>query len=469
MLKKYSYSIHKRLAWIVFIPTLLWALSGIMHPFMSHWFKTRLPQEEYKAEKVPANLTVTEFHHLLKINGIDEFNDLHVVTFHGKSYAQILDEKGIIYIDINTGKRIKKSDENYAQHIARYITKDLENPVKLTKITAFTSEYKSVNKYLPVYKVQFDRPDQMDIYVSTAESKFITFNDLKRKTFIHIFSWFHTWDFLNFLPSVVTISLMLAVLLILFLTAISGLLIYGLFYKVFVKIEPTKRDKYRVRHRVLGLSFSFFVFTFALSGAFHVWMKFNPKSSEANVLKDRFSSEELQSTSTFNLASLNGFGLVHIANKIYAQHLDTNDLKYRYIDLKNGKELKDGHQFYSLQLLNKFRDLKNQRSTVASITWTTEFTNEYGFINKYLPVMRYEFNDADRTTYYIDPAAQKLTAEIKQLDRYEGFSFAFLHKFHFLDTLGKNFRDATLVFFALGISLTTFLGIRMLKRKKIDP
>jgi hypothetical protein len=142
MLKKYSYSIHKRLAWIVFIPTLLWALSGIMHPFMSHWFKTRLPQEEYKAEKVPANLTVTEFHHLLKINGIDEFNDLHVVTFHGKSYAQILDEKGITYIDINTGKRIRKSDENYAQHIARYITKDLENPVKLTKITAFTSENK---------------------------------------------------------------------------------------------------------------------------------------------------------------------------------------------------------------------------------------------------------------------------------------------------------------------------------------
>jgi len=141
----------------------------------------------------------------------------------------------------------------------------------------------------------------------------------------------------------------------------------------------------------------------------------------------------------------------------------------RYIDLTNGKELKNGHEHYSLELLNNFKRLKNQTSTVATSTWITEFTNEYGFINKYLPVMRYEFNDANKTTYYIDPACQKLTAEITQVDRYEGFSFAFLHKFHFLDSLGKDFRDGILVFFALGISLTTFLGMKMLKRKKIEP
>ena len=469
MLKKYCYSIHKRLAWIVFIPTLLWAFSGMMHPFMSHWFKTHLPEEEYTSGKVPVTLSVNEFKDLLKTNGIHEFNDLHVVTFNGINYAQIIGDKGIIYIDIKTGKQIKNSDENYATHIARFMTKDFKNPVKLSKITEFTSEYKSVNRYLPVYKVQFDRSDKMDIYVSTAERKFITFNDLKRKTFIHIFSWFHTWDFLNFLPNAVTICLMLVILLVLFLTAISGLLIYGLFYKVFIKIEPSKRDKYRVRHRVLGLSFSFFVFTFAFSGAFHVWMKFNPKSSEANVWKESFSTDELHNTSLFNLASLNAFGLVHISNKIYAQYLDNNEATYRYIDLTNGKELKNGHEHYSLELLNNFKRLKNQTSKVATSTWITEFTNEYGFINKYLPVMRYEFNDANKTTYYIDPACQKLTAEITQVDRYEGFSFAFLHKFHFLDSLGKDFRDGILVFFALGISLTTFLGMKMLKRKKIEP
>ena len=44
-LKQRIYKWHKVLAFITIIPVLFWCLSGIMHPFMAHFFKPTIANE----------------------------------------------------------------------------------------------------------------------------------------------------------------------------------------------------------------------------------------------------------------------------------------------------------------------------------------------------------------------------------------------------------------------------------------
>ena len=80
--------------------------------------------------------------------------------------------------------------------------------------------------------------------------------------------------------------------------------------------------------------------------------------------------------------------------------------------------------------------------------------------------MAYHLNNEKNSSYYIDPSTGHLAAYIKNADRYEGLSFAFLHKFHFLDGFGKNVRDGILVFFALCILLVSIMGLILFIKKR---
>ena len=99
MLKKYSYQIHRRLAYIVFVPTLFWALSGLMHPFMSHWFKTELPQEAFQPEVVQQKLTPEMMKSLLIQNKVYTYIDLHAISLHGEDFLQVVQKNKTEYIE----------------------------------------------------------------------------------------------------------------------------------------------------------------------------------------------------------------------------------------------------------------------------------------------------------------------------------------------------------------------------------
>jgi len=48
----------------------------------------------------------------------------------------------------------------------------------------------------------------------------------------------------------------------------------------------------------------------------------------------------------------------------------------------------------------------------------------------------------------------------------EGYSFAILHKFLFMDWAGKNIRDLTMVLAALAILIVSVLGLILFIKKK---
>lgn len=118
--------------------------------------------------------------------------------------------------------------------------------------------------------------------------------------------------------------------------------------------------------------------------------------------------------------------------------------------------------FYSGQLL----------TAIQSIQPVTKFEGEYGFVNKRLPVWKLDYSANHNERYYVETSSAALAATINDQDLYEGYSFSFLHKHHFMDFAGKSWRDFSTMFWAamqiimvlVGISL--FIKLRFTHDKK---
>jgi hypothetical protein len=91
---------------------------------------------------------------------------------------------------------------------------------------------------------------------------------------------------------------------------------------------------------------------------------------------------------------------------------------------------------------------------------------EYGFVNKRLPVIKLAYDTPDKTTYYIDTATSHLATVVTNADRLEGYSFAILHKFLFMDWAGKGIRDLVTVLAAMGVLMVSLLGLYLFLKKK---
>ncbi len=134
---------------------------------------------------------------VLKQNRITDLKNFRLVSFNNNTFYQVktVDDK-LRYFNAVDGVELKDADTQYAEHLARYFLDDKTSVVKsITLQTSFSQQYKYVNRYLPVWKVSFDRGDNMDVYVETSSSRLGTFNTTSRKVFLWVFDNFHNWSF----------------------------------------------------------------------------------------------------------------------------------------------------------------------------------------------------------------------------------------------------------------------------------
>ena len=101
-----------------------------------------------------------------------------------------------------------------------------------------------------------------------------------------------------------------------------------------------------------------------------------------------------------------------------------------------------------------------------TITLQTQFDHEYGFVMKRLPVLKAHYADDQRTSLYIDPLDGALSAHITQPDRLEGFSFAYLHKWAFLNDWSKTGKDVLLTLAALAHLLLVAGGLWLYRQRR---
>lgn len=105
-------------------------------------------------------------------------------------------------------------------------------------------------------------------------------------------------------------------------------------------------------------------------------------------------------------------------------------------------------------------------SAIVGLSPVQQFGGEYGFINKRLPVVKVDYATPDHLSVYVEPATGVIAAVVRDRDRIEGYSFANLHKWHFLDFAGKDARDLASGAAALGVVLTTGLGLGLYVRRR---
>lgn len=493
--KQNIYKYHKYLAFFTIIPVIFWSVSGIMHPMMSHFFKPEIAKEYLENQKIDTskiNFTLKEA--LIK-NKVASIKNFRIVSFKNQQYYQVKNSKNeLVYFDTSTADSLKNGDNLYAEWLSRYFLNDsISNVSSNIILTEFDNQYKYINRYLPVHKISFNRKDNMEIYVETASSKLATFNPKSRQVFIWFFDTFHNFSFIEKISNeYIRIILVGISLFIILCSAISGLVIYGLFWKQFKKVNTTTSElKARKNHRKLGLIFSFFTFAFVLSGLFHVIKKWEPNTIASLVYEPIFETKNID----FNIKKLPlnwsediNFSLVDFKNKTYVRSSIKKLKKEVNKEVKSKPKTSYEVSFHNLNHFNKNEDLdtKYAQYLVEKLNEKHHFLDsnlliennqkeveilndfdkrEYGFVNKRLPVIKIAYHTPEDNTFFIETNTSRIAAKVNNYDRAEGYTFALLHKFLYLEWAGKPIRDFVTVLTALSILVVSILGLLILKRK----
>lgn len=461
MFKK-LYQWHHRIGLLITLPILGWCISGLTHPMMAHLFKIEPAQRFLRTEAIVLDSTTVPLSVALEKHALGSFSNVRLIRYSDQTYYQIITEGAATkYIHTASGELLENGDQRYAEELARYFLGDQSSSIaSITAVTNFTFEYKFINRLLPAYKVSFDRDDHMDVYVETNSSRLGTMNNTMRKTCIAIFSYLHNWDFLKGLPTL-KLWLMLLFMVLAFFVAASGLTIYGVLWKSFQKNSKGKQHKNRKWHRRIGLTVSISTLAFAFSGGYHALAKKNAPKAE------RVEAAVFTPAATIRLPELleqlgdrlvKNISLVKMKNQSFFQVTwMERATEVAYFDTKTLEQLGKGEERYAIYLASQYTALPVDK--VESVAPIRKFEGEYGFINKRLPVTKVQYKTVENHSIYVETSTGKLAASISASKRLEALSFLMLHKYHFLDPMGKAVRDAVIVALILGIMLVNILGV----------
>jgi hypothetical protein len=158
--------------------------------------------------------------------------------------------------------------------------------------------------------------------------------------------------------------------------------------------------------------------------------------------------------------NLQEWTIVNIGHQTYYRVQSAEQLVY-YFHTQSGISLENGDDLYAKELALRFGAPEN----LVNISTQSQFGGEYGFINKRLPVIKLMYDDDANHTYYIETWTGYLAAKFNQSSRFYGLFFTFVHKWHFLDPIGRDVRDVIMVLFCLLISAVAASGIWIYLKK----
>ncbi|MBB3699477.1 PepSY domain-containing protein [Flammeovirga yaeyamensis] len=460
------YQLHRKLSLIALLPVLAWTLSGVMHPLMSN-FKPNVKQ------RLAINTDVKELDdQALSIDSImtlhhwEDIQSFRLVLLDSTLFYQVKRENKNIYVNLLSGEVLQNGDLTYATYLAGLYSED--DASKITSIEEqkeFSNEYVKIARILPVYKVSYQRMDGLRVFIDVNTDQMTYATNHIRSVFQQFFLWAHSWTFLDFNT---TFRLMVLGLFIsiTFVAGVTGILVYTKFRKMYQKQDTSRIPWQRRLHRSLGIALSFTLLLFALSAFMHMLPKYNALDKTSYKSDISFSKEELKKEVDFPKGWLN-YQPVKVNDHPYYQvhYKKGRAVSKRYFDANTGEELMQGDSVYAVQLAKQYSGL----SEVKSITSYYKFENEYGFINKLLPVQKVQFVGEGNPRWYIDTKTSFVGAIIEDKAALSGFIFAYFHKYHLFDFLGKGARDTIMSTFALGNFLVALLGFWMyinIKKKK---
>jgi hypothetical protein len=496
-MRKKIYKIHRSLSLIIAIPVLLWALSGFMHPLMTN-IRPGVATQALPPLVIDSAHIKTDLATALRKNGIDSFANFRLVHIDTTWFyqVQLIGRPEPVYLSAVNGKELTAGNWLYAQYLARQFlegpsvpdtapappaaepaaegvhdccdaaTNCVLNNDKGSKVTdaamlsAFDKEYKSINRLLPVYKVSFDRKDGIRIYVEPTQDRFAFAMDNKRAVFDNLFRWLHTWDWLNLLGKAKHLVILLIASLA-FATTVLG--IYIFFSTGSKRVKGNGRVTARRWHRYTAIVAALFTLMWTFSGAFHAFAKLEDDTRDQYFVSNRFYTNTLRfpldSLQQIVQAPITNISLVKMDTGDYWQVYTKDARGIQYVNVQDLSLLSQGEIRYAGFLATQFS--KNPQQAIRSVTPVTKFTDEYNFSDKRLPVWRVAYDTRQHERYYVETRSGKLSVRVDDRELVEGYSFALLHKHHFMDAGGKMLRDISTMFWVLVQVLMVAAGLTL--------
>jgi len=468
---------HRALAWVAGVSVLIWGLSGVMHPIMSALSPKVNPLPP--AAALPATLTPVALASLAEGRWVDKAHSLQSVRLLmlADQAAWRVQEARVDgklpaarWFNASSGAELVDAETQQAEKLARALVGDAHSEIRsMTRVTEFGRDYPSINKLLPVWRVEFARDDGMIAFVDTEGQRLAALSDQTKRTLMSVFVLLHTWAWASEPVKQIGISVMLGLTLV---TMLAGLVMY----LIRLRAKTLRHNQPRMRrfHRQLGLVAGVAGICIALSGLFHLWFSRTPPVVPAPAALANLPQLHAIPAGLTGLTAVNVAGqtlwLVQGAAKPmqggeHAHHAAAAEKPNPLPTYLNhhGQAVAGAAELHAATLMQA---MGVSAAPIQSIELISKFGGEYGFFQKRLPVYRVNLANTAQSSWYIEPATGQFSNLVEQRDRLEGYSFAYLHKWHWLDGLGKTTRDIILVSFAAANVVLAVLGMLLWRRRR---
>ena len=496
-LRKTSFQWHRKMAWTGLVALLLFVVSAATHPILS-WtgpqaVNFRPPVSLIQPSQVSAVPAILARH------GIEQAIVVKLLPSQDMVVLQVTqDQTGARrYFDLESGEELPGYDERHAAWLAQYyVGGDTPLPIEnIEYITEFDSAYPWVNRLLPVYKVNFADDAGTAAYIYTEINALAGMgNDYKTRMQM-VFRNLHTWSWLDAFDNA-RVIIMGLLLITVFTLAIAGV---GLL--VLLRGRKNMPVKTRV-HRIAAYVVALPLLAFSVSGFWHLLHYGFSETHRGLKLGDSISLSGIQQGVELQglpQTPLNQVSIVSHEGELFyrlglppkrfkplgqpdrkpaggehAHHEGGGGVAQRTARFK-GQTTEQGGLYYSAvtgkQVLLSDKQVaigiasKQLGADVSQVSGTQlikRFGLHYDFRNKRLPVWQIDFESELGDKVFIDPASGMLVDRLVDRDRYEGYSFSFLHKWNFLTPfIGRFWRDVLVVVILALTLLVSMLGLAM--------
>jgi len=479
---------HRRVGILACGALLLWSLSGAMHPLMSRY----QPQPAVRTAPLVAPLApdAPSLEEILARESVPALTEARLLQLpYGPAWrveTQAPKAAARYFLAAN-GEEVPDGELRHAEFLARHFLGDEDSAITvIERIEHFGEDYPYVNRLLPVHRAQFAREDGMQVFVDTRQALLATLVDTRKARMNWIFLTFHNWRFAEVKDGA------RAAVAALFLIAVLATPLLG--YRLYRRRRSLVLTGARAWHRRLGLTVSVVVLLSSGSGLWHLMKGVQdragapegPRRAAQTLPADTLNTRRLRLDEPMqSLVLLSHEGrfwarVTTLAPKTDGtthSHHDGNHgaeghgghgggrsdapaFEVRYLPLDDRQPATLDEERHAFALAGQLSERGAPEPTATPITM---FGGEYGFINKFLPVMRFQTAD---TRLYVHAETRTLAAAVDPADYAEGWSFAQFHKWQALEPLlGRWPRDLLQIGFALAIALVSLLGLVLFARR----
>jgi uncharacterized iron-regulated membrane protein len=475
-MKTFFYKSHRWLARILALPVILWALSGILHPFMANWSKPEIAHRFLRPQAIPADALQVEIEDVLARHAIQRVDNLHLKQIDGQWHYQIVHSDGTNdYYSTLTGDPAPAAEAALVQQLAlRYTGYSADQITETERVTEFRTDYRFINRLLPAYRVRFDADNQFEVFVDPVTGKLATYSNTTTRLQKALFAHLHTWYFLGNESNLRRVTLVAVFIALALWVGISGVYIWARFPTTFRNGSKRKMRKDRALHRLIGIITALFYIMTALSGLTHVLKKVTFDWGFMQAQHPAVAVAEFQHALSTSIERsthpVSQIALARVDGKAYYRlSLINHETRGQtsYTSCEDGALLENGDARYAAELAVHFS--QSDSAIVEQTELLTQFTNQYGFIYKRLPVQHVRLSHSPYLSVTVDTAHANLSKRTQPSDIVEALIFINLHKFHFADPLSKAVRDWLTVIACILILLTTTLGVSLWLRKRAIP